>query len=258
MNSLHVGTNLAVDWLLSKAEPPYLLITRYADPFLAKRVRVFDPALHHFNPLIGITPERAADIADIIYASDPGGETTLTVRNGKRALAKMLANTTRLDRLTGDRKDPAEAEALAAVDALLFFPTLRKILCTGKQFDFSGSVVAKIDPAILGPKQSLALTLLLIGQHKGQIVVPDGGRYLRPLHMSLIDQERLALAVNSLAELGDEKDPFRLLAETIKDKEGSGCTYRDAVVLAGYRGLVPDYSREDNDYNRFIREAVRG
>ena len=114
MNALHVGTNLAVDWLLSKAEPPYLLITRYADPFLAKRVRVFDPALHHFNPLIGITPERAADIADIIYASDPGGETTLTVRNGKRALAKMLANTTRLDRLTGDRKDPAEAEALAA------------------------------------------------------------------------------------------------------------------------------------------------
>lgn len=234
MNSLHVGTGLTIDWLRSKAEPPFLLITADARPFLAKRVRVFDPRRHHFNPLNGITPERAADLADIVYASDPGGETTLTVRNGKRALARMLAAATRLDRLTGDRKDPAQAEALAAVDALLFFPTLKSVLCSGKQFDFSGSVVAEIDPAILGPKQALALALLLIGQHKGQIVVPDGGRYARPLHLSLMDQDRLTVAVNTLAELGKEDDPFRLRVEAIADKEGRGCVYKDAVVLASY------------------------
>lgn len=76
MNSLHVGTGLTIDWLRSKAEPPYLLIANRAEPFLAKRSRVFDPARHSFNPLIRITPERAVDIADIIYASDPGGEAT--------------------------------------------------------------------------------------------------------------------------------------------------------------------------------------
>jgi hypothetical protein len=236
MNSLHLGIADTTDWLRDHAAPPFLYIGDTPDIFLTKRVRVFDPHKHHFNPLIGITPERAVAVADIIYAADPGGESTLTVRNGKRALARMLVTTTRLDKLTGNPKDPAQAEALAAVDALLFFPTLKDIFCSGRQFDFDGTVVARIDRAQLGDKQALALALFLMQQHKGQIVVSDGGFYLCPLHTLFIRQSRLAVAVNFLAELPPR---LRQAVLQIEHKEGAGCSHEDALVLAQYAGLVP-------------------
>jgi len=253
MNSLHVGTKGLHEWLSTKREPNSLIIADDPQPFLTKRVRVFDPAKHHFNPLTNITPEGATELADIVYLADPGGENTLTVRNGKRALAKLLVNTTALDTLDGNKTDPYQAEAMAAVDALLFYPLLKKVLCSGKPFNFSGTVVAKIDRAKLGDKQSLALALMLISQFKGHVVVLDGGFYLRPLHVSLIRQNRLTCGVQYLAEL--EKD-MRQAVLLIKDKTGDGCTYEDAVVLANYAGLRPDPLRDDSDYNKFVRERM--
>ena len=45
---------------------------------------------HSFNPLTNIDYKKAREIADILYTVSPQGENTLTVRNGKRALLKML------------------------------------------------------------------------------------------------------------------------------------------------------------------------
>jgi hypothetical protein len=234
MNYVFFGTTDVL--LLHGAPQPFLYIGDKVSP---TRARVFDPARHHFNPLIGITPEKAVGIADIIYAADPGGESTLTVRNRKQALAEMLLTAAPFDELTGDKKDPAQAEALRSVRAMLFFPTLRKILCTGRQFDFSGSVVARIDRAALGDKQALMLGLLLIGQHKGHIILDDAGFYLRPLHTTLIQQERLLAHVRYMSELGRPEDLLRQAVLSIPNKTGQGCTYDDAVVLSKYQGWAP-------------------
>jgi hypothetical protein len=51
---------------------------------------VFDPLKRSFNPLDDLTYRKAREIADILYTVSPQGENTLTVRNGKRALLKML------------------------------------------------------------------------------------------------------------------------------------------------------------------------
>jgi len=116
------------------------------------------------NPLRGVTPKLARDIATILYTADPGGENTLTVRRGKSALARLLSEDPRLDKVTGDRKDPAEAEALATLDTILFTPTMRDVLCKPSNFSFKGSVIARINRAELGEQDALILALLLIGQ----------------------------------------------------------------------------------------------
>jgi hypothetical protein len=67
------------------------------------RARVFDPLKHSFNPLKNITYRKAREIADILYTVSPQGENTLTVRNGKRALLKMLLDgPAALDKLPRD------------------------------------------------------------------------------------------------------------------------------------------------------------
>lgn len=233
MNALHIGT-LDPDWLLQHTTQPFLLVDDgpIADHFLAhKRARIFDPERHHFNPLANTTEEKAWAIAEVLYAADPGGENTLTVRNGKQALAEMLVTTTRLDKLHGDSKDPAQAEALRTVRSVTFFPLMTRVLCTGRQFDFSGSVVAKVDRAKLGEKQALTLALLLIGQHQGHIVVPDG-TYLRDMHMSLLRQSRLTVGARSLSELPD--------TISIRDFDtvwGQAMDEADALTLATRFGL---------------------
>jgi hypothetical protein len=65
-----------------------------------KRSRVFDVGKHSFNPLKGIDFRVARQLADLLYTVNPQGEDTLTVRNGKRALLRMLLeNRGRLDKL---------------------------------------------------------------------------------------------------------------------------------------------------------------
>jgi hypothetical protein len=252
MNSLRIGLGDKIHWLRSKATPPFFYLGENIEPFLSHRVKVFDPERDHFNPLTNIAPERALELAEILYAADPGGDTTLTVRNGKQALAEMLVNITRLDKLTGDDKDPAEAEALRTVRGVLFFPRLKKILCTGPQFDFSGSVVAKIDRAKLGPKQALTLALLLMAQAKGQLLVPEGGLYLRPLHLSLMSENRLAVGLRTFSQITDPQ--LRQELELVADKSGAFCTYEDAVVLAKYAGLVPG----TDGHTTFVQERMKG
>jgi hypothetical protein len=204
MNTLLLGTADFTGTLVDSTTQPFLLIDDgpIADAFAERfpRAKLFDPTQHSFNPLRGIDYKRARDFATILYTASPEGKDTLTVRNGRRALARLvLATTTRLDRIASD--DEKDADALAMIEDVLFSPVLRDVLCRPTNFSFKGSVIARINRAELGDFDAFVLALLLIGQHKGQVVVPDGGFYLRPLHMSLMRQNRLTVGVRFLAEL---------------------------------------------------------
>jgi hypothetical protein len=67
-----------------------------------------------------------------------------------------------------------------------------------------------------------------------------------------ICEERLIAGVYTLSELPDKFcDRARLMP-----KVGNGCTYKDTEVLAQYKGLRPDPTREKNPYNKFIDKAM--
>jgi hypothetical protein len=209
------------------------------DIFLERypRAKLFDPTVHSFNPLKGIDYRRARDLAAAVYTASPQGENTLTVRNGKRALTKLLlANTTRLDRLEIDIADPGEVEARATIDDLLLSPVLTNVLCKTTNFSFRGgnppsSVVAKIDRAQLGDFDAFVLASLLIGQSKGQVIVPDFGFYGRDFHTALIRQNRLTAGVNFLQEL---TLPLQQAVLSMQDKTLCRLTREDAERLIFY------------------------
>lgn len=236
MNHLLVGTTDKTKRLLDIAKPRFLLIDDgpIADAFLTQfpKAKLFDPTDHSFNPLKGLTPRRARDIATVLYTAAPGGANTLTVRNGRRALARILRdNPTRFDRLPFDRSDE-EQEAKGMVDDLLFSPEMTKVLCGPAHFKFGeASVVARIDRAELGDEDALLLALLLIGQTKGQVIVPDFGFYGRPLHSTLIRQHRLIAGVNFLSEL---EPKLRQAALSMQYKTAYRTTTEDAERLLPY------------------------
>src|SRR5262245_40268920 len=86
--------------------PHFMLIDDgpLVEPFLDRfpKAKLFDVSKHHFNPLKGMTYPRARDIAATLYSFDPeAGKSTLTVRNGRRALARIFyqSRPKRLDKL---------------------------------------------------------------------------------------------------------------------------------------------------------------
>lgn len=251
-NHLLVGSADKTERLLTLTKPGFLLVDDgpIADAFLARfsRAKLFDPAQHSFNPLKGMDYKRARDFATTLYTAFPEGKDTLTVRNGKRALTRLLmANHSRLDRIKSNNE--ADAEAIATIDDLLLSPVLRRVLCTSGGFRFKGSVVARIDRAELGDFDAFVLASLLFGQTKGQVIIPDFGFYGRPLHANLIWQNRLTCGVNYLVEL---EPKLRQATLNIKDKSGSGCTFEDAIVLAAYKGLIPGR----NEYDDFVQRVM--
>jgi hypothetical protein len=58
--------------------------------------------------------------------------------------------------------------------------------------------------------------------------------------------------VYTLSELDDELRERTMLME----KVGRGCTFEDAETLAKYAGHRPDPTRQDNDFNKFVAEAM--
>ena len=94
MNHLFIGAADKTERLLALAESDFFLIDDgpIAAAFAATFPRHgnFDVNEHHFNPLRDINYKRAREIAAIVYTAYPGGEDTLTVRNGKRALTRLL------------------------------------------------------------------------------------------------------------------------------------------------------------------------
>jgi hypothetical protein len=214
------------------------------------RARIFDPAVHSFNPLKHMDYKKARSIADVLYTIAPQGENTLTVRNGKRALLRALLSADRLDQVQGDE------EVSGMMQDLLQSPILRSVFCRPANFRITphSYILARINRAELGEFDALVLGLFLIGHFQGQLIVPDFGFYGRDAHVSLIRENRLIAGVNSLGELPIKLRNACLL---IGDKEASGALYDDAVELAKQAGLRPDASHEDNPYNHYIDEAMR-
>jgi hypothetical protein len=245
MNKLIVGFD-------KKFEPPpggFLLIDE-SDAWLELPGTVaFDVSQHRFNPLRGITPAKARELAAILYAPFPQGENTLTVRNGRRALTHLLMQSRKLDQVRGDE------EAEGVIGDVLFSPTVRRVLCGAPNFSFNREhrIVAKLDRAKLGDFDALIIGLCLIGQFQGQVIVPDFGFYGRDFHVSLIRQNRLIAGVSRLSELSPE---LRDDVLSIKDKRAMGCLFDDAEVLARYAGLHPDSLREDSAWNKFVNDAI--
>jgi hypothetical protein len=224
-------------------------------------VLYFDPAVHSFDVLEGMNHRRARDLANVLYAADPGGENTLTVRNGKRALSKLLLDAKSLDHITGNRKDPAIAEALGLLEDVLFSPLVRNVLCRRTNFSFlsrhkgkrSGpkTIIARLNRAELGDKDCFIIGNLLALMYQGHIVIPDFGFYACPSHMSLIRQQRLTAGVRNLEQL---PPLFRQAVLQLEPRTGAGATFDDAETLALTAGKI----RGVNDFHDEVQKAMKG
>src|SRR6202795_3563756 len=123
MNKLILGLADKTKHLYTR--PGFLLIDDgpICDAFLKrfKRAKEFNPRKHSFNPLKPMTYRKARDLTSVFYGSE--GKDTLTVRNGKRALTKILLEGERIDMLESGKSDP-EKEAAALIDDILISPVL--------------------------------------------------------------------------------------------------------------------------------------
>lgn len=260
MNQLHIG-------LLRRVRPPkrggFLFIDN--KPPIVPIKRVFDPRVHSVNVLTHINHIKARQLANAIYAVASEGKETLTVRNGKRALAHLFMGRFEtvvqieewLRNKSAEEKglSPAYEEALGTLSDILLSPVMRKFLSyrTNFSFDTKSPIAARIDPAILGRQDAHLITLFLIAHYNGPTIVPNYGPYATTDHLDLIDQDRFIIGINALRELPPKLQDAVLL---IKDKHIHGALYKDAVQLAQLKGLRPDPLRDDNKYNDFIARAI--
>ena len=217
------------------------------------KAKVFDPLKDGFNPLRGIDKKSARDLAAVLYTLPSEAPNTLTVRNGRRALAKAFAGATRLDDIEVESKiKGVKEEVEGMLEELLFTDLMRTVLCGENDFAFTGKnakVFARINRAELGDFDALVLGLFLMSHFRGQIIVPDFGFYGRDNNANLIREERLIAGVYHLGELPPKLRSAVLL---IPDKIASGAKLEDAEELAGYARLL----RGTNGYNDFVQAAT--
>lgn len=226
----------------------------YIDDELPKKTlaKVFDPLTHSLDPIGRISEAEAKHLAKMIYLAYPQGENTLTVRTGQINLAKLLHVNDRLDLI-----DTKDEEARLIIDDLLFLPLLKRVLCPTDNSTFRQkpmqTVVARLNRAEIGDFAAFIIGQILISQWKGQVIIPDFGFYGRETHISLVRENRLIAGVNFLGEL-----PLRLRNAVllIGDKHAHHALYDDAELLAKFKGLRPDPTRDDNDFNKFVRSAM--
>jgi hypothetical protein len=251
MNALIVGSNKQ-PLLQHVPYESFLLVDdgQIIDQLKTPVARSLDLSKQTFNPLSGIDHKRARQLASIIYASAPHGENTLTVRNGRRALARlMLEHPTRLDKLPFDRSD-AHQEAKGMLDELFLSPVLKKFLCgTGATLSLKGTIVARLNRAELGDDDAFVLGNILMSFYQGHVVVPDFGFYACPFHRSLIRQNRLIAGVNFLDETPDLKNDLLLIETKLARK----CTAKDAETLADYCSGFP---RGSEGHTTFIQQSI--
>lgn len=212
------------------------------------RARIFDPLKHCLNPLTNIDYKKARELADALYTASPQGEATLTVRNGKRALLQRLVASERLDKIEYEKDDE---EVQAMIDDLLASPVLKRMLCNPTNFSFNprSVILARVNRKELGDFDSKIIVFLLLSHYTGQVVLPDGGFYLREAHISLIREGRLIVGLNHLSELSPKIRNAVLLME---EKSGQGATFDDASTLAQYAKLIPN----TNEFNSFVHHAM--
>lgn len=229
MNELNVGFNNTIN--LPKGG--YLLLTDEVRDI--PRSKVFDPRRHSFNPMKGIDEDKAEELAELLYTLSPGGDGTLTVRNGRIGLAEALVLVDRFDKVKGDD------EISLMMRGLLFSPTRRRVLCEKPNFTFSpdAKIQARVNRKELGEKSARVIGLLLLSIYPGQCIVPDFSFYGRDIHSKLIREERLIAGVSYLKEL--TKHNNKTLREDVMLMEykfiSGSATFDDAEELAKYANL---------------------
>jgi hypothetical protein len=216
-----------------------------------RAVTIFDPSVHAFNPLGGMTYARARDFITILNAVFPEGESTLTRKNANFVLLEaLLNNAKRLDTLIPAKADAPYVDARQQIQTLLFSPVLKNVLTRPTNISFKGIMLAKLDRAALGEFDCFVLANLLISQYPGMVVIPDFGFYACAPHADLLRQNRLIAGINSF----DEVPRFKQNLLLIDKKIPSHCTPEDAKILAQYTGMMPS----SNAYNAFIEICIGG
>lgn len=216
-----------------------------------RRARRFDIEKHAFNPLKDMTYQRARTFLDVLNAVFPEGDNTLTRRYSNFVLLNaLLAKPRMLSELIPkpNPKDTGALDAYQKIQTLLLSPVLERVLNTGLSFPFQGTILAKIDRAILGDFDSFVLGNLLISLYPGPVVIPDFGFYACPSHVGLIRQDRLIAGISSF----DEVPRFRNHLLLFGKKIGSRCTPDDAELLASYAGIRPG----SNGYNDYVQSMI--
>lgn len=215
------------------------------------RVTYFDPREHTFDILRGKTKLRCRNLSEIFYSrpSSQGGADTLTVRNGKRTLTRLLWEAKQLDKLSKTNA-PANIEANDLIDDVLFSDFLPHVLLNKDNFKSSGTILARLDPAELGEDDAFLIGNLLIERFKGQIVIPDYALYQCPFHLPLIRQGRLTAGLHFLDELSPKIRQNLLLSGPRYAKR---CSSADAEVIAAYD--CPN-AKGTRGYREFIEGCV--
>jgi hypothetical protein len=248
---LFVGLADKTKHFLDCAEPGFSLLadTATANAFLVRfpKAHLFDPLQHHFNPLSALNYRAICDVIDVLLTAFPAGQSTLTKEGVPEVLFEEFARKpkTLAGMFQDTSEDPSYLSAKRMTSRILRSPVLERVFTGSPQFNLSTSekkwsersVIARIDRKELGDFDALVLGLFFIAQSKGQLLVPEGGFYLRPLHLSLMSDSRLAVGLRTFAEIEDPK--LRQELQLIPDKQGAQCTYDDAIVLAQYAGLMP-------------------
>jgi hypothetical protein len=240
MNLLYVGARRQIEypkggWLFICDEAPK-----------KKQTRIFDPLHFSFNPLKGMTYQKARQIADVLYTIYPQGENTLTVRNGRRALLRALLTAEWLDEI-----QTKDEEVKGVVDDILISPVLRQVFCYPRdQFSFNprSMIFAKIERTAVGDFDAMVLVLMLLSFYCGQIITDSF--YLRPQHISLIREHRLIASCNTLSELPQNLRQAFLQGKVI----AQGAIHADAVELAKYQCRFPPNTE---GYDAFIEGAMQ-
>lgn len=212
-----------------------------------KKVTIFDPEAHSFNPLKDIDYRKACEFVNVLDAIFPEGADTLTKRYSNFIILRELLNKPKsLDTLIEQSKETMDA--YQKIQTLLLSPVLERVLNHKTNMSFKGTIIARLDRAVLGDFDCFVLANLLISQYAGPVVIPDFGFYACKFHTSLIRQNRLIAGLNYF----DEVPSFKSQLLMIDNKIGSHCTPDDAKLLALYAGHLPG----TNAYNDFIDECI--
>lgn len=227
----------------------------------------FNVLKHRFNLIDGIDHKIARVLANVSYDLYPQGSDTLTVRGGRRGLAKAYLKHKRLDAITEHLRDKHEKfeadkknnpplsskdlEVLDFLGDLLLSPVLKKMFCGEPNFAFNprSPIFARVNRSELGGFDADAITLFLMAIYPGQLIVPRFGRYAKEAHIDLLEQGRLIGGVNDLGEL-----PKRLRAAVMQtpDKIVSGALYSDAIELAEQKGLIKDTMEFNDEVSKYM------
>lgn len=254
MNVLIVGTNKQP--ILDNLPDNFLLIDDGAlidalEIPPRRAVTIFDPTVHSFDPLKGMTYARARDFLAVIDAVFPEGDSTLTRKNANFVMLEALLNKPKkLETLIPVKSDSAYVDARQKIQTILFSPLLKNVLTRPTNISFKGIILAKLDRAIYGEFDCFVLANFLISLYPGTVVIPDFGFYACAPHRNLLRQNRLIVGINSFDEVPD----FKQILLLERNKIASRCNVEDAKLFALYEGLMPGTII----YNDYIQNCIGG